>query len=43
MTNQQKLPELHGIFPCPVWVAKRDSNLSSLEDKDIEDIIKEGK
>jgi uncharacterized protein (TIGR02466 family) len=41
MVNQ--LPtELHGIFPCPVYIAKRDVELSSKEDKDIEDIIKKG-
>ena len=31
-----------GIFPCPVYVTKRDSNLDSTEEKEIEDIIEEG-
>ena len=42
MNNQSQLGVLHGIFPCPVYIVKRDSELSSKEDKDIEDIIKEG-
>ena len=42
MKNQPWPQTMYGIFPCPVWVVKRDSNLSSKEDKDIEDIIKEG-
>ena len=40
MTNQTS--EMHSIFPCPVHITKRDSNLSSKEEKEIEDIIKEG-
>ena len=40
MTNQSS--EMHGIFPCPVYVVKRDSNLSPKEEKEIEGIIKEG-
>ena len=31
-----------GIFPCPLYVTKRDSNSDSIEEKEIEDIIKEG-
>ena len=30
------------IFPCPLYVTKRDSNSDSIEEKEIEDIIKEG-
>ena len=35
--------EMHGIFPCPIYVVKRDSNLSVEEEAEIEDIIKERK
>ena len=31
-----------GIFPTPVYITKRDSNLDLTEEKDIKDIIKEG-
>ena len=31
-----------GIFPTPVYVSKRKSNIDSTEEKEIEDIIKEG-
>ena len=31
-----------GLFPNPVYVTKRDSNLDSTEEKEIESIIKEG-
>ena len=34
--------EMIGIFPCPIYVARRDSILDSTEEKEIEDIIKEG-
>jgi uncharacterized protein (TIGR02466 family) len=34
--------ELNGLFPTPLYVAKRDSNLDSIEEKEIENIIKEG-
>jgi len=34
--------ELRGLFPSPVYLTKRDTNLDSTEIKDIEDIIKEG-
>ena len=26
---------IHGIFPCPVYIVKRDSNLSPKEEKEI--------
>ena len=39
MTNQSQLGLLSGIFPCPVYIVKRDVGLSPKEDKDIEDII----
>jgi len=51
MTNQQ-LPTygVHGTFPCPVYITKRDSNLSPMqslrhqreEEIEIENIIEEG-
>ena len=31
-----------GLFPSPVYITKRDSNLDSTEEKEIEDIIEEG-
>jgi uncharacterized protein (TIGR02466 family) len=40
MTNQTS--EMHGIFPCPVHITKRDSNLSPKEEKEIGKIVKEG-
>ena len=40
MTEQA--PTIHGVFPCPVYIVKRDSKLSPKEEKEIEDIIKEG-
>ena len=39
MTN---LYTIHGIFPIPVYSVKRDSDLDSTEEKEIEDIIKGG-
>ena len=33
---------LQGIFPCPVYIVKRDSNLTFDEKKEIENIFKEG-
>ena len=33
---------IHGVFPCPVSITKRDTNLSPEEEKEIEDIIEEG-
>lgn len=46
MTNLKfkQVPEytIHGIFPIPVYSAKRDSNSDLTEEKEIEDIIKSG-
>ena len=42
MKNTSPAHELHGIFPSPVYIVNRDLELSSKEDKDIEDIIEEG-
>ena len=33
---------IHGLFPCPVYIVKRDSNLSPKEEKEIGKIVKEG-
>ena len=34
---------IHGVFPCPVYIVKRDTNLSPKEEKEIRKIIdKEG-
>ena len=33
---------INGIFPCPVYIVKRDSNLSLKDEKELEKIIKEG-
>ena len=41
MTEQA--PQIHGVFPCPVYIVKRDTNLSPKEEKEIRKIIdKEG-
>ena len=41
MTEQT--PTIHGIFPCPVYITKRDTNLSPKEEEEIRKIIdKEG-
>jgi len=41
MTEQTQ--QIHGIFPCPVYITKRDTNLSPKEAKEIRKIIdKEG-
>ena len=40
MTNQSS--EMHGVFPCPVYVVKRDSYYHPKEEKEIGDIVKEG-
>ena len=41
MTEQT--PTIHGVFPCPVYIVKRDTNLSPKEAKEIRKIIdKEG-
>ena len=34
--------EINSIFPCPVYIVERDSNLSPTEEKEIEKIVKEG-
>ena len=34
--------QIEGMFPLPLYIAKRDSNLDSTEEKEIEDIIEEG-
>ena len=41
-TKNEKEFGIIGMFPCPVYVTKRDSNSDSIEEKEIEDIIKEG-
>ena len=33
---------IHGIFPCPLYVVKRDTNLTNKEEKEIRKIVKEG-
>ena len=33
---------IDGIFPCPVYRVKRDSNISLKEEKEIKNIVKEG-
>ena len=40
MTEQT--PTIHGVFPCPVYIVKRDTNLSPKEEKEIRKIVKEG-
>ena len=40
MTEQA--PTIHGVFIITVYIVKRDSKLSPKEEKEIEDIIKEG-
>ena len=40
MTNHP--PILHGLFPCPVYIVKRDTNLSPKETKEIGKIVEEG-
>jgi len=35
-------PTIHVVFPCPVYIVKRDINISSNEEKEIGEIIKEG-
>ena len=42
MVDIQNYNTIQGIFPCPVYISKRNSVLDSTEEKDIEDIIKEG-
>jgi uncharacterized protein (TIGR02466 family) len=40
MTNQSA--NIHGLFPTPVYIAKRDSNISPEEEKEIKNIVNEG-
>jgi uncharacterized protein (TIGR02466 family) len=42
MNNQPAPREISSIFPCPVYIVKKDSELSPKEDKDIKDIIAAG-
>ena len=42
MAKTHMEPGTRGIFPVPVYTARRDSNLDSAEKKDIKDIIEEG-
>jgi len=47
MKQQQQPPlqndyQIEGIFCLPVYTAKRDSELNSTEEKEIEDVIEEG-
>ena len=37
-----KTEKIHIIFPCPVYITKRDTNLSPKESKEIGKIVKEG-
>ena len=40
MTDQT--PTIHGVFPCPVYNVKRDSDLTPTEEKEIGKIIRGG-
>jgi uncharacterized protein (TIGR02466 family) len=42
MNNQSSAHTIHTAFPTPVYIVKRDLELSPKDDKDIEDIIKGG-
>ena len=42
MTDQDPEIQLHGLFPTPVYVGKRDTNLTPREEKEIKEIIDEG-
>ena len=42
MNNQSSAHIIHPVFPTPVYIVKRDLELSPKDDKDIEDIIKGG-
>ena len=35
-------PTVHVVFPCPVYIVKRDTNISPNEEKEIGEIVKEG-
>ena len=41
MKNQSLQPTIYQIFPCPVYIVKRDLELSLKDHKDIEDVINE--
>ena len=36
------IQQIHSVFPCPVYITKRDTNLSPKESKEIGKIVKEG-
>ena len=40
MSNQA--PIVHALFPCPVYMVQRDTDLTRKEEKEIEKIVKEG-
>jgi len=40
MTNQNHA--IHSVFPTPVYITKRDTNLSPKEEKEIRKVVKEG-
>ena len=42
MINSSPAYKLNGIFPCPVYIVNRELELSSKENKDIEDVIMGG-
>jgi len=42
MINQSSAHTIYTLFPTPVYIVKRDLELSPKDDKDIEDIIEEG-
>jgi len=42
MINKTTAHNIHSVFPCPIFICERDSNLTLKEEKEIEIIIKEG-
>ena len=42
MKNQSLQPTIYKIFPCPVFIVKRNLELSFKEYEDVQDVIKEG-
>ena len=42
IVNEDSMYNINNIFPSPVYIAKRDSDLTSNEEKDISSIVKEG-
>jgi len=42
MKQTQNNHVINSLFPTPVYMAKRDSDLDSTEEKEIEDVIEEG-